>query len=131
MYQPPGKVENSTFLIQICPKNGCSLEFQKANLRIRISILEILFVRVCVCVCVCVFVCVFVCVCLCVFFVCVCVCVCVCACVCANFQAKQIALTFLDQIFPKMDLRLEIQKTNIGIRMIILEILCVPIFSKN
>ena len=32
------------------------------------------------------------------------VCVRVCVCVCANFQAKQIALTFSDQISPKMDL---------------------------
>ena len=60
--------------------------------------------------------------------VCVCVCVCVYVCVCvralANFQAKQIALTFSDQISQKMDLGLEIQKTNVGIRIIILEILC-------
>ena len=60
------------------------------------------------CVCVCVFVCVW----------------CVCVCVCANFQVKQIALTFSDQISPKMDLGLEIQKTNVGIGIIILEILC-------
>ena len=37
-------------------------------------------------------------------------CVYVCVCVCANFQAKEIALTFSDQISPKMDLGLEIQK---------------------
>ena len=55
---------------------------------------------------------------------CVCVFVCVYVCMCANFQAKQIALTFLDQISPKMDLGLEIQKTNVGIGIIILEILC-------
>ena len=54
----------------------------------------------------------------------VCVCVCVRVCVCANFLAKQIALTFSDQIAPKMDLGLEIQKTNVGIRITILEILC-------
>ena len=30
-----------------------------------------------------------------------------------------------------MDLGLEIQKTNVGIRIIILEIPCVPIFSQN
>ena len=47
-----------------------------------------------------------------------------CVCVCGNFQAKQIALTFSDQISPKMDLGLEIQKPNVGIRIIILEILC-------
>ena len=55
---------------------------------------------------------------------CVCVSVSVSVGVYANFQAKQIALTFLDQISPKMDLGLEIQKNNIGIRIIILEILC-------
>ena len=51
-------------------------------------------------------------------------CVCVYVCVCANIQAKQIALTFSDQISPKMDLGLGIQKTNVGIRIIVLEILC-------
>ena len=51
-------------------------------------------------------------------------CVCVCVCVCANFQAKQIALTFSDPISLKMDLGLDIQKTNVGIRIIILKILC-------
>ena len=55
---------------------------------------------------------------------CVCVCVCVCVRVCANFKANQIVLTFLDQISLKMDLGLEIQKTIVGIRIIILEILC-------
>ena len=35
---------------------------------------------------------------------------------CTNFQAKQTALTFLAQICPKMELGLEIQKTNIGIK---------------
>ena len=77
------------------------LEFQETNLRIRISIVEILSLCVCVRVC-----------------------VCVCVCVCANCQAKQIALTLPDQISPKMSLGLEIQKTNVGIRIIILEILC-------
>ena len=70
------------------------LEFQKTNLKIKISILKI-----------------------------VCMCACVCVCVCAKFQAKQIALTFSDQFSPKMDLGSEIQKTNVGIRIIILEIL--------
>ena len=41
----------------------------------------------------------------------------------SNFQAKQIALTFSEQISPKMDLVLEIRKTNVGIR-VILKILC-------
>ena len=45
-----------------------------------------------------------------------------CVWVCTNYHAKQIA--FSDQIYPKMDLGLKIQKTNVGIRMIILEILC-------
>ena len=53
-----------------------------------------------------------------------CVSVCVCVCVCVSFQAKQIALTFSDQIYPEMDLGVEIQKTNVRIRIIIPEILC-------
>ena len=99
MYQLQGKVQNTTFSTQICQKKvDVDLEFQETNLRIRISILKLL--SVCG--------------------------VCVCARVCAraSFQAKQIALTFSDQIFPKMDLGLEIQKTNFEIRIIILEILC-------
>ena len=39
-----------------------------------------------------------------------------------NFQAKQTTLTFLAQICPKKDLGLEIQKTNVGIRISIFEI---------
>ena len=42
---------------------------------------------------------------------------------CANFQLKWIALNFLAQICPKMDLGLEIEKNNVGIRINILEIL--------
>ena len=42
-----------------------------------------------------------------------------------------IILTFLVQICAKKDLGLEIQKSNVGIRMIILQILCVPIFRQN
>ena len=52
-------------------------------------------------------------------------------CVCANFQVKQTALTFSAQICPKMDLGLTIQKTIVGIRLSILDILRVPIFSQN
>ena len=52
-------------------------------------------------------------------------------CVCANFQAKQTALTFSAQICPKTDLGLAIQKAIVGIRISILDILCVPIFSEN
>ena len=56
---------------------------------------------------------------------------CVCVCVCANFQAKQTALTFSAQICPKMDLGFTIQKNIVGIRISILDIPCVPIFSQN
>ena len=52
-------------------------------------------------------------------------------CVCANFQAKQTALTFSAQTFPKMDLELAIQRNIVGIRISILDITCVPIFSQN
>ena len=61
----------------------------------------------------------------------VCACVCVCVCVCVKFQAKEAASTFSAQIFPKMDLGLEIQKTNVGIGISILDIIRVPIFSQN
>ena len=54
-----------------------------------------------------------------------------CMCVCANFQAKQTALTFSAQICPKMDLGLTIQTTTVGIRVSILDIPCVPMFSQN
>ena len=50
---------------------------------------------------------------------------------CANLQTKQTTLTFLAQICPKMNLGLEIQKTNVGIRIIILGTLWVPIFRQN
>ena len=50
---------------------------------------------------------------------------------CANFQTKRTALTFLVQICPKRKLGFEIQKTNVGIRISILEIPCVPIFRQN
>ena len=56
------------------------------------------------------------------------VCVCVCVCVCVHFQAKQAALTFSTQICPKMSLGFEIQKTNVGIIISILDIPCVSIF---
>ena len=49
----------------------------------------------------------------------------------ANFQEKQTTLTFSVQICPKMDLGLEIEKTNVRIKINILKILCVPIFSRN
>ena len=48
-----------------------------------------------------------------------------------SFQAKQTTLTFLAQICPKMDLGFEIQKTNVGIRVSIFEISCVPVFRQK
>ena len=61
------------------------------------------------------------------------VCVCVCVCVCSNFQSKQRDMTFSVQMWSKMDLGLEIQKTNVAliISISIIEIICMPIFSKN
>ena len=50
---------------------------------------------------------------------------------CANFQLKRTTLTFLVQICPKRKLGFEIQKTNAGIRISILEIPCVPILDKT
>ena len=40
-------------------------------------------------------------------------------------------LAFLEQICPKRNLNLEIHKNNVGIRISILEIPCVPIFRQN
>ena len=50
---------------------------------------------------------------------------------CANFQPNWTTLTFLAQILPKMDLGSEIQKANVGIRISIAKMPCVPIFRKN
>ena len=50
---------------------------------------------------------------------------------CANFQPNWTTLTFLAQICPKRKLGFEIQKTNVGIRISILEILGAPIFRQN
>ena len=54
---------------------------------------------------------------------------------CANFQAKWTNLTFLAQICPKICPKIgfwfEIQKTNVEIRISILDIPCVPIFRQN
>ena len=52
-------------------------------------------------------------------------------CVCARFKAKEAALTFSAQIFPKVDLGLAVQKTIVGITVSILDIPCVPMFSQN
>ena len=41
VYKLPGKMENSTFLTQICLKNGLRFGISKTNLRIRNSILQI------------------------------------------------------------------------------------------
>ena len=159
MYQLPGKVENSSFLTQICPKNGfrfgisekysqnknqhpqdLCLKFEKTNIEIRINIFEIL-----------------------------CVYVRVCQfsgktnsfdffspnlpkngfrvgnsknycrnknqhpryTMCANFQSKWTTLNFLAQICPKKDLDFEIEKNNVGIRINIVETLCELIFSQT
>ena len=50
---------------------------------------------------------------------------------CANFQSKYTTLNFLAQICPKKNLGLEIEKSNVGIRINIIEILCAPIFSQT
>ena len=50
---------------------------------------------------------------------------------CANFQLKQTTLTYLAQICPKRKLGFQSQKTNLGIRISILEIACVPIFRQK
>ena len=50
---------------------------------------------------------------------------------CANFQSKWTTLNFSAQICPKMDLGLETEKSNVGIRISIAKIQCVPIFSQN
>ena len=49
----------------------------------------------------------------------------------ANFQLKRTTLTFLARISQKRKLAFEIQKINVGIRISILEIPCVPIFRQN
>ena len=50
---------------------------------------------------------------------------------CANFQTKERTLTFSAQIYSKINLGLQIHKTNVEIRISILEIPCVPIFTQN
>ena len=50
---------------------------------------------------------------------------------CVNFQLKQTTLTFLVQISPKRKLGFEIQKTNVGIRISIFEISCLPVSGQN
>ena len=48
-----------------------------------------------------------------------------------QFSGKTNSFTFSAQIFPKMDLGLEIQKTDVGISISILEIPYVSIFRQN
>ena len=50
---------------------------------------------------------------------------------CINFQLKRTTLTFLAQVCPKRKFGYEIQKTNVGIRISMLEIPYVPIFKQN
>ena len=50
---------------------------------------------------------------------------------CTNFQPNWTTLTFLAQIWPKMDLGSIIQKTNVGIRISIVKMSRLPIFRKN
>ena len=50
---------------------------------------------------------------------------------CTKFQAKQATLTFLAQIWPKMGLGSEIQKTDVRIRISIVKMLCMPFLRKN
>ena len=82
------------------------MKFKKTKVEIRISILEILplCVHASMCVCVCVW-------------------------MCSSFQSKQ--RPFSAQIFPKMDFGLESQEINVGIRISVLEIPCVPIFMQS
>ena len=49
---------------------------------------------------------------------------------CVNFQPNLTTLTFLAQICPKMNLGPEIQKTNVGIRISIAKMPCVPVSGK-
>ena len=48
-----------------------------------------------------------------------------------QFSVKMNNFDFLAQICPKRKLGFEIQKTNVAIRINILEISCVPIFRQN
>ena len=50
---------------------------------------------------------------------------------CANFQLKQTNLTLFGPNLPKKKIRIWIPKTNVGVRISILEIPCAPIFRQN
>ena len=61
-----------------------------------------------------------------------CVSVCACVCVCVfQFSGKTDNFDFFGPNCPNMDLGLEIQKTNVTIRISILEITCIPIFRQS
>ena len=49
----------------------------------------------------------------------------------ANLHSKRTTLNFSAQISSKIDLGLEIEKINVGIRINIIDIIYVPIFSQN
>ena len=48
-----------------------------------------------------------------------------------NVQPKGITLNISAQICPKKDLGFETEKNNVGIRIYIVETLCVPIFGQT
>ena len=50
---------------------------------------------------------------------------------CAHVQSKWTTLKFSAQICLKKDLGFETEKNNVGIRINIVETLCVPIFSQT
>ena len=50
---------------------------------------------------------------------------------CANFESKWTTSNFSAEICPKKDLGLETEKSNVGIRITIVETLYVPIFSQT
>ena len=50
---------------------------------------------------------------------------------CPNFQSKRTTLTFLAESCPKIDLGLEIQKNNVGVRISVLETPRVRIFRQK
>ena len=49
----------------------------------------------------------------------------------ANFQSKRTTLNFSAQICPKRDIGLGTEKSNVGIRINIVETLCMSIFSQT
>ena len=51
--------------------------------------------------------------------------------ICANLQSKWTALKFSAQICPKKNLGFETEKNNVGIRINIVQTICVPICSQT